>query len=61
MKLSEEAFYRSSIGKVIYLIDKWGQEQRMKAEAMQGHKVAAPPPGAPQSARRIKDILGGLV
>ena len=60
MQMSEEGFYSSSIGKVIFLIDKWGQEQRMKAEAMQGHKVA-PPPRAPQSARRIKDILGGLV
>lgn len=58
MGMSEESFFNSSIGKVIYLIEQWGNEQRMKAEALQGKKLPDPPP---QSARSIKQILGGLV
>jgi len=58
MGMSEESFLSSSIGKVIYLIEQWGKEQRAKAEAMQGKPLPDP---APQSARSIKSILGGLV
>lgn len=58
MGMSEESFYTSAIGKVVYLIEQWGKEQQAKAAALQGKSMPAP---APQSARRIKDILGGLV
>jgi len=60
MGLPEESFYKSSIGKVVFLIEQWGKEQRAKAEALQGRPMPAAAP-VPQSARRIKDILGGLV
>ena len=55
--MDEDNFFSSSIGKVVYLIEQWGKEQRAKAEALQGNPVPAPQ----QSARSIKSILGGLV
>ena len=55
MKLSEESFFSSSIGKVIYLIEQWGKEQQMKADALNGIK-----PSTVQSARSFKSILGGM-
>ncbi len=57
MGMDEDNFFSSSIGKVVYLIEQWGKEQRAKAEALQGNPVPAPQ----QSARSIKSILGGLV
>ena len=60
MGMSEESFLSSSIGKVVYLIEQWGKEQRAKAAALQGNKPTLPDP-ASQSARTIKGILGGLV
>jgi len=60
MGMSEESFFTSSIGKVIYMIEQWGKEQRMKADALSGKPISAPP-SPPQSARSIKSILGGLV
>lgn len=58
MGMSEESFLTSSIGKVVYLIEQWGKEQKAKADAMQGGPVPQMPQ---QSARSIKQILGGLV
>ena len=55
--MDEDNFFSSSIGKVVYLIEHWGKEQRAKAEALQGKPV----PASQQSARSIKSILGGLV
>ena len=59
MGMDEEGFFSSSIGKVVYLIEQWGKEQRMKADALQGRPI--PEPRMQQSARSIKEILGGLV
>ena len=58
--LSEESFFFSSIGKVIYMIEQWGKEQQAKAEALQGHPIPNVQPRA-MSAPSIKSILGGLV
>lgn len=60
MGMTEESFFTSTIGKIVYLIEQWGKEQKAKADALQGRPMQTPAP-APQSARRIKDILGGLV
>lgn len=60
MGMTEESFFTSTIGKIVYLIEQWGKEQKAKADALQGRPMPHPAP-APQSARRIKDILGGLV
>lgn len=57
MGMSEESFYTSSIGKVVYLIEQWGKEQQAKAAALSGKPVPQPQ----QTARRFKDILGGFV
>ena len=54
--MDEDSFFRSTLQKVVYLIEKWGEEERMKAEAMSGKKVNIPTP--PKAARSIKEVLG---
>jgi hypothetical protein len=59
--MDEENFFRSPIGRVIYLIEQWGKEQQAKAAALQGRAMPDMRSPVQQSARSIKQILGGLV
>ena len=52
--MDEDSFFRSTLSKVVYLIEKWSEEERMKAEAMSGKKVQGPP----KAARSIQEVLG---
>ena len=53
--MDEESFFRSTLQKVVYFIEKWGDEQRMKAEAASSKKVNIPAP--PQAARSMKEVF----
>lgn len=59
MGQSEESFYRSSLGKVVYLIEKWGTEQEQKAAALSG-KPLPPSPPINRTVRSFKEI-GGII
>ena len=52
--MDEESFFRSTLSKAVYLIEKWAQEQRMKAQALSGKA-----PGPTGTARSIKEVLKG--
>jgi len=60
MGMPEDSFFTASIGKVVYLIEQWGKEQRAKAEALSGRPLPDIKPQA-MSAPSIKSILGGFV
>lgn len=51
--MDDESFFRSTLSRVVYLIEKWSDEERMKAEAISGKKI----PGPPRAARSIKEVL----
>lgn len=51
--LNEDGFFKSTLPKVIYLIEKWTEEEKMKAAAASGRKVAGPP----KAARSVKEVL----
>ena len=50
--MDEHSFWESTLAKVIYLIDKWATEQRMKAQALSGKK-----PEVSGTAHSIKEVL----
>ena len=43
----------SSLPRLLYLIDKWTEEERMKAAALSGKPI----PEMPRTARSIKEVL----
>ena len=55
--MDEESFFESTLQKVVYFIEKWGDEQRMKAEAASGKRLNIPA-APPQAARSMKEVLG---
>lgn len=51
--MDEEGFFRSTLSRVVYLIEKWSEEERAKAAALSGQRIPSPP----RSARSIKEVL----
>ena len=54
--MDEESFFRSTLSKVVYLIEKWAQEQRMKAQALSGK--APEPTGTAHSIKEVMNRYG---
>ena len=52
--MDEDGFFTSTLPRVTFLIEKWSDEERRKAEAMSGKKISGPP----KAARSIKEVLG---
>ena len=50
--MDEESFFRSTLSKVVYLIEKWSEEQQKKAAAFSGKK---PQPSG--TAHSIKEVM----
>lgn len=51
--MDEDGFFKATLPKVVYLIEKWSEEERMKAEAISGKKIQGPP----KAARSMKEVL----
>ena len=51
--LDEEGFFRSTLLRVTYLIERWTEEQKAKAAALSGKKVPEPP----RTVRSLKEVL----
>jgi len=53
--LDEDGFFRSTLPRVLYLVDKWSEEEKIKAATLSGQKIPEPP----RTARSIKEVLKG--
>jgi hypothetical protein len=51
--LGEDSFFTSTLSRVLYLIEKWSEEEKMKAAALSGKPVPEPP----RTARSIKEVM----
>lgn len=51
--MDDESFFRSTLKRVVFLIEKYGKEEEMKAAALRGKKIPEPP----RTARSIKEVL----
>ena len=54
MGLNEDGFFKSTLPRVLFLVDKWSEEEKMKAAALSGKGMPEPP----KTARSIKEVLG---
>jgi hypothetical protein len=50
--MDEDSFFSSTLSKVVYLIEKWSEEQQRKAAALSGRK---PQPSG--TAHSIKEVM----
>ena len=50
--MDEDSFFSSTLSKVVYLIEKWSEEQQRKAAALSGRKLQ--PSGTAYS---IKEVM----
>ena len=55
MGQSEDGFFRSTLPKVVYLVEQWGNEKKIEAAAMSGKPIPEPP----RTVRSIKEVLKG--
>ncbi|HCL03888.1 MAG TPA: hypothetical protein DHW61_16025 [Lachnoclostridium phytofermentans] len=63
MGMSEDDFYHSSLAKVVYLIDVWADEQKMKTAALNSQHYKSKYFDRPQETKTVqslKEILGGV-
>lgn len=62
MVMSEDEFYYSSLAKVVYLIDIWADEQRMKKAALNNQRYESKYFSEPQETKTVqslREIFGG--
>ena len=60
--LAESTFFESTLGKVLFLINKWADEQKQIAEQMNQMPGANHMPASvPKTAPSIKSVLKGLI
>lgn len=62
MHLEEENFFRSTLKKVMYLIEKWAGEEKMKAAALSGAagnhgNIPNNLPDPQRPARSVKEVM----
>ena len=55
MHLEERSFWRSTFVKVIWITDRWANEEKMKADAMSGKPVRVPE--VKGTARSVKEVM----
>lgn len=53
--LDEEGYFRSTLPRVTYLINRWAEEEKRKAEAASGQQMQIPEP--PRAVRSLRGIL----
>lgn len=51
--LDEDSFFKSTLARVLYLIDKWTDEKKMEAAAFSGKPIPEPP----KTVRSLKEVL----
>ncbi len=51
--LDEDSFFKSTLARVLYLIDKWADEKKMEAAAFSGEPIPEPP----KTVRSLKEVL----
>lgn len=60
MHLEERNFFQSTLQKAIYLIEKWADEERMKAAALSGggvNRMLRNLPDPQKPAQSIKEVM----
>lgn len=58
MHMPEETYFRSSVGKIVYLLEQWRKEQEAKAAAY-GVKPPKTDSGTVKCARKFSEAIGG--
>jgi hypothetical protein len=51
--MDEDGFFRSTLPRVTYLIERWTEEQKVKAAALSGKPIPEPP----RTVRSLKGVL----
>ena len=51
--MDEDGFFRSTLPRVTYLIERWAEEQKAKAAAMSGKPIPEPP----RTVQSLKGVL----
>ncbi len=53
--LDEEGFFRSTLPRVVYLVERYADEEQAKAAALSGKPIPEPP----RTVRSLKEVLAG--
>lgn len=53
--MSEEGFFASTLPRVVYLIERWAEDEKIRAAAMSGKPIPEPP----RTVQSLKGVLAG--